>query len=377
MFSPQYLCICIYCMLQLGFLILMENRRRKVHAGQEKHFLWMLVISLFAFVWDILSSVDAGPGWFFPFEAAGNFLEILSNTLLLPIFFQYVCEQISDPDPKRKRGLNITLWIITAVCAALVISTAFTGRIFFFDSDGQYHRGPLFMIPMALLFAMMAIIEGFLFSQKKKIEATYFTTLALFMVPPLIGLILQSFVFGLPFSLLGITFAAQVVFANIQNRNMDKDYLTGAFNRRTLDSYVQRRIDGATAQRSFSAILLDIDNFKAINDRIGHYEGDAALVSAVRILRDSVGRTDFIARYGGDEFCIVLDTGDLAAVEETVQRIRDSLSDFNRDDKPYQMDFSMGWAVYHPSIGRQAASLYKVIDRRMYADKNTRKPRHG
>lgn len=373
MFSPAYLCICLYCMLQLGFLIVMENRRRNAHVGQEKYFLWMLIITFLSFIADIMSSLNKGPNWFFPFAAAGNYIEIILNTALLPIFYRYVCEQISDLDRVAARKMNMTLWIMAAVCAALVISTAYTGQIFYFDGAQTYHRGPLFLLPMTILFVMMVIIEGFIISQRQKIEVNNYTSLALFMVPPLIGWALQSLIFGLPFSLLGVTFAAQVVFTNIQNRNMDKDYLTGAFNRQTLDNYMQHKIELSTRHRTFSAILLDIDNFKSINDCFGHYEGDTALIHTVQILRASVRRTDFIARYGGDEFCVILDSDEPEVVEDTVQQIYRRLSDFNRHHKPYPLSFSMGCAIYQLAMGDKAEFFYKIIDQKMYDEKNARR----
>ena len=221
---------------------------------------------------------------------------------------------------------------------------------------------------------MMLIIEGFLISQRQKIEANYFRSLILFLLAPLIGWALQLFIFGLPFSLLGITFASLILFTNIQNRNNDKDYLTGAFTRQILDSYMQHKIDASTNQRTFSAILLDIDDFKSINDRFGHFEGDIALRNAVRVLRESVGCSDLVARYGGDEFCIILESDDFRTVEETIHRINSNLSDFNRsENKPYKLSFSLGHAVYHLSMGRTAESFFRVIDQKMYAQKNSRK----
>ena len=360
-------------MLQLGFLIVMENRRRNARVGQERYFLWMLIITFFSLAADIMSSFYQGPDWFFPFAAASIYLEIILNTMLLPIFFHYVCGQIINLDLALKRRLNIVLWIMTTICVALLVSTAYTGQIFYFDDANFYHRGPLFLLPMFILFAMMVVIEGFIISQRSKIEVGYYRSVALFLVSPLIGWALQSFIFGLPFSLLGVTFAAQVVFTNIQNRNIDKDYLTGAFNRQTLDSYMQHKIDISTDYKTFSAILLDIDNFKSINDCFGHYEGDVALIKTVHLLRDAVGRTDFIARYGGDEFCVILNSDDLQAVEETVHQIHCRLSDFNRNPKPYQLSFSMGYAVYQPSIGNKAELFFKIIDQKMYDEKNARR----
>ena len=374
MFSVAYLCICIYCMLQLGLLIMMEKRRRNARTGNERYFIHMLVITLFSFVADIMSSFNSVPDWFFPFSVAGVYAEIIFSTALIPIFYRYICTQISGLNASLKRNLYLVLLSLTLLCAATVVSTAFTGQIFYFDSARVYHRGPLLFIPMSMQLIMMLIIEGFLISQRQKIEANYFRSLILFLLAPLIGWALQLFIFGLPFSLLGITFASLILFTNIQNRNNDKDYLTGAFTRQILDSYMQHKIDASTNQKTFSAILLDIDDFKSINDRFGHFEGDIALRNAVRVLRESVGCSDLVARYGGDEFCIILESDDFRTVEETIHRINSNLSDFNRsENKPYKLSFSLGHAVYHLSMGRTAESFFRVIDQKMYAQKNSRK----
>ncbi|MDP4133243.1 MAG: diguanylate cyclase [Bacillota bacterium] len=360
-------------MLQLGFLILAESRRRTMQAGHNRYFLWMLIITLLSFIADIMSSFQTNLTWLFPFVAAGNYFEIILNTALLPIFFRYICDQVFKLDMKLKRRLNLVICVMAAICIVSVISTAITGRIFYFDEAKVYHRGPLFALPMTILFIMMIIIEVFLISQKKKIEPHYYRPLVLFLISPLIGWALQLLIYGLPFSLLGITFASLILFTNIQNRNMDHDYLTGVFNRQTLDSYMQQKINASTEDKTFSAILLDIDNFKFINDHFGHIEGDKALIDTAYILRDSLEFNDFIARYGGDEFCIILDSNDLEAAQNAIRQINNNLLDFNqRKNKPYQLKLSVGYAVYNLSIGN-AELFLKIIDQKMYEQKKTKR----
>jgi len=374
MFSPAYLCICLFCMAVLAFLFVMENRRRSSKTGHEKYFLVMLVIAFLSFVADIMSSLYLGPAWFFPFAVSGNYIEILLNTTLIPIYFRFICDQVRDLNLALCKRLCRILWAMSALIAGMAVLNLFTGVFFYFDSARVYHRGEYFMAPMAVMLVMMGIVEVFLLSQRKKIEAKYFKSLAFFLIAPLIGWALQCLIFGLPFSLLGITFAALVLFTDIQSRNMDKDYLTGAFNRQTLDSYLQQKIDGATPQRTFAAILLDIDEFKVINDNFGHYEGDMALINTVKLLRESVAPADFIARYGGDEFCVILENGSPKAVASSVRRIEETLARYNESqNKPYTLGFSMGCAIYDPAQGARADTFYRVIDKKMYRTKRAHK----
>ncbi|CAB1240575.1 putative GGDEF domain-containing protein [Ruminococcaceae bacterium BL-4] len=371
MFSVTYLCICIYCMLQLSFLLAMEHCRRNVQTSQEKHFIHMLILTLVSFAGDIASNFSSAPDWFFPFTVLGVYVELIFNTALIPIFFLYVCTQISKLDSLLKRKVKLILLGFDFLCTATVLSTAFTGQIFNFDSLHVYHRGPLLFIPMTIQLIMMIIVEGFLISQRRQIEANYFSALSVFLVTPLIGWALQLFIYGLPFSLLSITFAAQIMFTDIQNHNMDKDYLTGAFTREILDNYMQHKIDASTNQKTFAAILLDIDDFKSINDGFGHFEGDVALKKTVSILRNSVDCHDFVARYGGDEFCVVFESDDGRTIENTITRIKDNLASYNQSiNKPYKLSFSMGYAVYSRAMGDSTESFFKLIDRKMYEQKN-------
>mgnify|MGYP000848147028 CR=1 FL=1 len=370
MFFVAYLCICIYCMLQLSFFLVMEHRRN-AQTSHEKYFMHMLILTLISFVGDIASNFPSAPDWFFPFTVLGVYVELIFTTALIPIFFLYVCTQISELNPSLKQKVNLILLGFTFLCMATVLSTAFTGQIFNFDSFHVYHRGPLLFIPMVIQLVMMLIIEGFLISQRQRIEANYFFALSVFLVTPLIGWTLQLFIYGLPFSLLSITFAAQILFTYIQNHNMDKDYLTGAFSRQILDNYMQHKIDTSTSQKTFAAILLDIDDFKSINDRFGHFEGDAALEKTVSILQNSVDCHDFVARYGGDEFCIVLESDDNRMIEDTITRIKDNLASYNQSvNKPFKLSVSMGYAVYCCAMGDSAKSFFKLIDRKMYKQKN-------
>lgn len=374
MFSLPYLCICIYCMIQLSLLIVMDRRYSKVSFTQGNYFSLTLIIMLFSFAADIISSLYRLSDWIFPFGAAGNYFEIILNTILLPVYFLYVCAQISNIDMLLKRRIYNLICILAVFCIAIVISTAFTRQIFYFDEAKIYHRGHLFWLPMTILFVMMLIIEGFIINQKFKIEVRNYRALIAFLILPMIGWALQFLIFGLPFSLISSTFAAQVVFINIQNRIMSTDYLTGVFNRKELDKYMQNKIDTATSKHSFSAILLDVDKFKSINDCFGHYEGDIALTNTANILRNSVKHNEFIARYGGDEFCIIVDADDHHGLETIIQRINNSLLDFNENTKkPYKLSFSMGYAVYHSSMGNGTQEFLNTIDQKMYDEKKSRK----
>ena len=85
------------------------------------------------------------------------------------------------------------------------------------------------------------------------------------------------------------------------------DGLTGINNRKAFDQYLQKLVDESTVSKTdFSMLLLDIDNFKKVNDTYGHQIGDRMILAVVNKCRQSIRNEDFIARYGGEEFAIIL-----------------------------------------------------------------------
>ena len=129
------------------------------------------------------------------------------------------------------------------------------------------------------------------------------------------------------------TFAAQVGLsvANIRLREAlqtqsTKDPLTGLYNRRYLQETLEREIRRAIrAAQGLGILMLDLDYFKNFNDTYGHEAGDAVLREAASFLVRSVRAEDFVCRYGGEEFVVVLPTADVRAAEARAERIREKL----------------------------------------------------
>jgi len=165
-----------------------------------------------------------------------------------------------------------------------------------------------------------------------------------------------------------------VVYLNIQNRSIHTDYLTGIGNRKKLDAYLKEKIASCVYGHSFSAILVDIDNFKAINDTFGHTVGDNALDETVKLLKSCLRKSDFIARFGGDEFFIVLDIDNATDLNAMVLRIENNLREFNNTgNNSYSIELSMGYAVYDTTAHMENNNFIKYIDTLMYENKRFNK----
>jgi diguanylate cyclase (GGDEF)-like protein/PAS domain S-box-containing protein len=154
----------------------------------------------------------------------------------------------------------------------------------------------------------------------------------------------------------------------------DTDPLTGLANRRALERTLQAAISRAQQRdRCVAVLMLDLNGFKAVNDRHGHAAGDEALREVARRLRRCVRERDLVARLGGDEFVVVLtDLGADAAVD-TVERVRAALAEPIAVDHGTDVELraAIGVAGF-PADAATVADLLSVADRAMYAAKASR-----
>lgn len=105
------------------------------------------------------------------------------------------------------------------------------------------------------------------------------------------------------------------------------DSLTGLLNRRSFDHIIKRALQRAQEdESSFSMILLDIDHFKRINDEYGHLVGDKVLIELAELLKQQVRDLDSVARWGGEEFALILPKTSIHAAVQVAERIRQSLA---------------------------------------------------
>jgi diguanylate cyclase (GGDEF)-like protein/putative nucleotidyltransferase with HDIG domain len=160
-----------------------------------------------------------------------------------------------------------------------------------------------------------------------------------------------------------------------------KDSLTALANTRALQAHVTRELDRARRLGSqFSVVLLDLDDFKRINDEYGHLTGDRALQEVARALRQTTRPYDVCVRYGGDEFVVLLASGGRAEAEQQRRRLQEAVAAIRFEGEhgePVALNVSAGAAVY-PDDGETYERLLARADRRMYRDKAQRKrPRAG
>ena len=161
-------------------------------------------------------------------------------------------------------------------------------------------------------------------------------------------------------------------------KRADRDPLTGFFNHRYLHERMGEEVVRAQRnKRPLSVMMLDLDDFKLVNDTFGHLFGDRVLTWAAELIRATLRASDVPARYGGDEFAVILPETDADEAAHAAHRIVEAFRDqpfVGEQRGPVPIAASIGTATF-PAAGRTATELIAAADRALYQVK--REGRHG
>ncbi len=302
----------------------------------------------------------------------------------ISMLYAFYAEHRVASDSRRARSWMPFLALPAALSGLLSLSTPFTGLYFFLDAGNVYHRGPLFPVLASVSYSYMlfAIVIVLVAAHRRVVDRGTLTALLVFPLPPMIAGAFQIRHSGLVLLWPAAVLSLLVIFIEIQKRKLSSDYLTGAFNRRHLDEYVEARVREFRDERAgtgrrgkrFAGFLVDVDDFKIINDRFGHAAGDEALVVAVQLIGSCLRSDDFLARYAGDEFVAILPLSSENELVQVVGRLRARFADFDPPQgAPYRLSLSIGAAVFDPEIDKDADKYIARLDYLMYIEKMAKK----
>ena len=342
---------------------------------QQRLFLGMVLLNAIIIAFDtttwLVDGLPGSPALFW--NKATNLILYIIIPLAPSMWMLYTDYQIKKPEANLKK-IFFVLGCILLSNGLLSVVSLWTGWYFFVDNHNIYHRGDYLWIFLTLCYALILYSFFTVLFNRDKIVKKHYRSLLLFYIPYLVGATLQVVYYGVSYAWTGMMIGMLILYLNIQVDLLNADYLTGAFNRRQLEGYLFDKIKNSVAKEPFSAILLDLDDFKIINDRYGHSTGDDALKDTVSILRKSLRQSDFIARFGGDEFIIVMDVDNPETLNQTIERILQNVKSFNLEtQQPYRLSFAMGYDVYDPHSKMNYEEFITKIDHLMYLNKNEKK----
>ena len=350
------------------YVFLYQQKDRQSHS--TKLFRWFILSVIAAgsieiFAW--LIGVE-GNDFLRPLHYMGNMLFFSFNLMPVTFGLLYLDYIIFVSRRKNKQKLSLYFLPVYMNIGFLICNFFFDGFLFRVDSANVYHRGIAAYIGNGItgLFVLIVII-GF-FRNKHMITGRITQTVIILILFPVIGVVLQMLYLGLSLSVPGYTLAIFIAFLVTERNELLKDPLTLLNSRSQMETRLQYKL---RAQEPFTVIMIDVNDFKNINDVCGHTIGDKVLKDVSKILFSSANYEDFVCRFGGDEFFIILEsTKDIG--HSYIKRIDQVLLNYSAN-KPYRASLSYGLVYVDHSVQYDVEELVRITDQLMYKDKINRR----
>ncbi len=358
-------------------LIIYLNSRNNSNDTQDIHLfretilflIWMLIANICSWL------VNGKPGKAIRiFSYLVNFSYFLLQQCVVIEWMHYTYLRVTGRSLsfKSKWGFLLIPFDLIDICFFL---TPWTKKSYYLDEMNNYQRGPLVLFFSLIILAYIISCSLFALLQikKEKTEDRRKECLiqGMAMIPMVIGSFAQTFIYGLDFVLPCTTLSVLLVYLDIENRAVSQDALSGLNNRGNLDRYLNSCL-GGNQDNHFLLMMMDINQFKKINDQYGHEMGDEAIMRMASILKETFNdRSVFLARYGGDEFTVVIKNGNKASAEKAIENLQSNINKLNQTKIfPFPLSVSVGYAVY-PDVGIVTVNdLLKCADKNMYQHKN-------
>lgn len=267
---------------------------------------------------------------------------------------------------KKEKTKNIFAVIIICIFEAIVLLVL---DIYYIDSKNTYHRGSCYSIYIITLLILVA----YMFSQIMKLSKYYQSS-----NKPNFWAILLFFIFGMLMqianpetNIIWFTVSTFVIYVYIYYKELKQgeDDLTKLLDRNSYNLFFCRK-----HKREFALIIFDADNFKSINDNLGHLVGDEMLSIIAEILKNQYVKYGWCYRIGGDEFAVIL--------EKKINEIEKINSNFTKALMAKRQEIkelphvSYGFAIYNPLEDTDIRSVRIKADENMYQYKEKRKSKN-
>lgn len=360
-------------------VILLCNQKKSVGITIQQRLFNTIIISV---VWILV--LDTGmwlvDGKRFLLAREANILISMAYyffNVFIPFLWLLYCDCILNNSTQSLRKRMWLYFLPVLANTLMIIINLWYGFIFYVDTNNIYHRGKFFLLPVMMAFSYLLLSSYMALhkAHKTKIESekSQLYLMASFILPPLVGGILQALFYGLSLIWVNVVISLLMIFVNIQNQQINTDSLTGLNNRLQFDKYLFFKTKSDNDRDVIALIMIDVDKFKQINDSYGHLCGDKALISVANVLKKSCkNKNAFLSRYGGDEFTIIYETRKLTNIQKLITQIEQNVNIFNSVSKEkFSISLSIGYAVWEKNSS--VDTLIAQADYNMYRIKYAKK----
>jgi diguanylate cyclase (GGDEF)-like protein len=287
-----------------------------------------------------------------------------ANMLAVFCWNRFLAYYLNGSMSKRsRRMLNATV----STGLVLLVINFFYPIVFSIDSENIYSREKLYSFFLIVDYLLVINSLVTYYKSKRNGGILKFFPIWVYIVPIFVGGVVQSLFYGISVVPTSIAISIAGILASLQNEMIYRDALTGIFNRAYLDYKLKKF--AKRPKQDITGLMLDLNDFKRINDEYGHSVGDDALIATTRILQKAVGSHGIVIRYAGDEFIVLINTQDDSETQTYIDRIQKLFEKYNQDsEKPYKLTASIG--SHKLNLKEESVdSFINTIDSRMYENK--------
>lgn len=276
---------------------------------------------------------------------------------------------------RKASGWHIVLfWFLVIIEVTLLVINIFKPIVFNINDKNTYERGPYYLLFVIVGFVLILYGYAYYLINKLKTPSLRYFPVIGFLTPILIGNAVQMQFYGISLLPISFTVAFAAISIALQNECIYIDKLTGVYNRYELDKVLKKRMFRSNYR--IAAMMLDLNDFKSINDNFSHEEGDNALVAFANIIDETTGADGIVVRFAGDEFIILMPKFKSDDLTEYKDRINAELEKYNETSgKPYKLSAAIGGKIFDPNQDNMN-DLVTQIDALMYSDKKAYYKQH-
>ncbi len=341
----------------------------KLRTTETKIFFAMLVVNLFQCIVEPLTILLDGrmfPGAILLCTVLNSML-YMGNVIFAALWATYAAVRVNQADKEITPAviLKYAPAMITLIGAFINV---FVPVFFRITPENIYQRTNLFLLAYAITYIYLIYGTVMAYGFGHRMGEYVFMPALNFLTPVFIASLLQYLFPGISLLWVGAALGINYAYSSLLTEASYVDSLTGTYTRHYLNQSF-RSVQSRNKSKNFVAgIMLDIDNFKSINDRYGHIIGDEAISTAGSILRKTVANKGMVFRFAGDEFSILMPVEHDDEIKSVINDIHRALHNYNENsDKDFTLSFSYGYTIYSP--GENFRDFVRRMDENMYEDK--------
>lgn len=269
---------------------------------------------------------------------------------------------------ENSKFLKVTYLLFTfiAIIVIFIKKSYYEITPLYITGNDYYNRILLFSItPMVVLFFEYIYCRIFK-NQERNIRLFLVITLCI------LGVITELRFINLNLFTATYMVSAFLLYSNRHEEVLNRDKLTGLYNREILEQFKNNR--RRSGKKMITFYMIDVDKFKHINDTYGHDKGDQILIHIASILKDSVRQSDYVVRYGGDEFLIVARISSVDNIDVIIDKIAVNIERYNKTHD-IKISLSIGANIFKPNRNGKYdfKRTLKIADDKMYTLKTQKK----